>query len=146
MEMYDIHKFPATMRATMIVAVPVEEDRGPDSEVAQHFGRARYFAFVDVDGGSVRGVTVKENPHQEHGPGDLPKFVREHGARVVIAYGMGPRAVEFFNSYGIEVVTGASGRVVDVVKAYVNGSLSTDSSWRSREDFEHEHEHGHHGH
>ncbi|PMP94587.1 MAG: dinitrogenase iron-molybdenum cofactor, partial [Nitrososphaera sp.] len=43
-----------------------------------------------------------------------------------------------------EVVTGASGRVVDVVKAYVDGSLSTDSSWRSRGDFEHKH--GHHGH
>ncbi|MFP3209098.1 MAG: hypothetical protein RXR82_05290, partial [Nitrososphaeria archaeon] len=50
--------------------------------------------------------------------------------------------IEYFNSYGIEVVTGASGRVLDVVEAFVKGTLSTDSSWRARGDFGHEHEHG----
>jgi Uncharacterized conserved protein len=127
----------------MIIAVPVEDDRGRDSEVAMHFGRARYFAFVEVDDGAIKDMVIKANPHQEHGPGDLPRFVSENGARTVIAYGMGGRAVEFFNSYGIEVVTGASGRVLDVVEAFVKGALSTDSSWRARGDFGHEHEHEH---
>ncbi len=127
----------------MIVAIPVEEDRGPDSEVARHFGRARYFAFVEVEEGSVKGVVVKGNPRRgEHSPGELPAFVRDNGASVVIAYGMGPRAIELFRSYGLEVVTGATGKVVDVVTAYVNGRLKVDSSWRSSEEFEHWHGHG----
>ncbi|MGC8969838.1 MAG: NifB/NifX family molybdenum-iron cluster-binding protein [Conexivisphaera sp.] len=70
--------------------------------------QGRYFAFVELSDGRVRSVTVRANPHQEHDSGDLPRFVRENGVNVIIAYGMDPRAVEFFNSFGI-VVTGPPG-------------------------------------
>jgi predicted Fe-Mo cluster-binding NifX family protein len=42
---------------------------------------------------------------------------------VIIAGGMGQRAVGFFNEFEIEAVTGASGKVEAVVEAYLNGSL-----------------------
>ncbi len=34
----------------MRIAVPLSEPSF-DAEICEHFGRARYFAFVDVDGG-----------------------------------------------------------------------------------------------
>ena len=36
---------------------------------------------------------------------------------------MGPRAVQLFNSHGIEVATGAVGRVGSVLAAYLRGEL-----------------------
>jgi predicted Fe-Mo cluster-binding NifX family protein len=41
----------------------------------------------------------------------------------MISGGMGPRAVEFFKEYGIEVIMGVSGEVNDVIKKILNGTL-----------------------
>ena len=65
------------------------------------------------------------NPFYEaHGqPGQVPGFIRDQGAQVIIAGGMGQRAVGFFNEFGIEAVTGAAGKVDAVINAYLNGNL-----------------------
>jgi predicted Fe-Mo cluster-binding NifX family protein len=42
----------------------------------------------------------------------------------MIAGGMGPKAIDFFHQFGIDVVTGAQGRVRDVVEAYLRGEIS----------------------
>lgn len=49
--------------------------------------------------------------------------IKQQRAEVIIAGGMGPRAIEFFNQLGIEAITGASGRVADVVNSYLKGEL-----------------------
>ena len=41
----------------------------------------------------------------------------------MIAGGMGPRAIDFFNQLGIDVATGAQGKVRDVVEAYLRGEI-----------------------
>ena len=53
----------------------------------------------------------------------VPNFIKQQGAEVIIAGGMGMRAIEFFNQLGIEAVTGASGRVADVINSYLKGNL-----------------------
>ena len=124
----------------MLIAIPTMDDRGLESEVSMHFGRAPFFTFVEVEDGEIRDVDVVRVPFEGHGPGDLPSFIREHGGHVVIAYGMGPRAVEFFERLGIKVVLGASGKVGDVVRAYLGGDLRTDKGWREKGDFgDHDH-------
>jgi predicted Fe-Mo cluster-binding NifX family protein len=37
---------------------------------------------------------------------------------------MGPKAIELFCEYGIEVLTGLSGRVKDVLDAYLRGQVA----------------------
>ncbi|MGC8557368.1 MAG: NifB/NifX family molybdenum-iron cluster-binding protein, partial [Nitrososphaeria archaeon] len=64
----------------MIIAFPVENDEGLDSEISMHFGRAKYFAFVKVEENKIADLVIKLNPHTEHAAGDLPKFVKENGA------------------------------------------------------------------
>ena len=121
----------------MKIAIPSTDDRGFDSEVEQHFGRARFYTIVDMDAMEARAVPV---PFENHGPGDIPEFLKGEGADVVIAYGMGGRAVQFFDDMGISVIMGAQGRVGDVVRAYVEAKLSTDSNWKAKGDFgEHQH-------
>ncbi len=123
----------------MRLAVPCEDDGGLDSRVASHFGRARYYVLVDAEGGGVSSARVVRVPFEEHGPGDLPNFLRSLGVDVVLAYGMGPRAQRFFSEMGIRVVTGAAGRVGDVVSAFLAGSLRVDEGWAERPGFR---EHG----
>ena len=116
----------------MRIAIPAEDNRGLESNVSGHFGRARYFVFVDVEDNKIKDAKVVEVPFEEHGPGDLPNFIREHGGEVVLAYGMGRRAIDYFNQLGIEVVTGAYGKIKDVVEAFINQVLEVDPYWKEK--------------
>ncbi len=116
----------------MRVAIPSINDGGLDSEVSDHFGRSPYYTFVDIEDGEIKNVEVLPVPFEEHGPGDLPNFVKEHGGEVVIAYGMGHRAVDFFQQLGIDVVTGAEGRIRDVIEAFIHNMLEVDPYWKEK--------------
>ncbi len=124
----------------MRIAIPSADDRGLESEVSQHFGRSRYYTFVDVEDGEIKGVEVIELNTEGHGPRDLPKFVKQHGGDMVVAYGMGNRAVDFFNQMGIQVITGAYGKISDVIQALLSRNLLVDENWKEHGDFgEHNH-------
>ncbi|MTI61751.1 MAG: dinitrogenase iron-molybdenum cofactor [Firmicutes bacterium] len=101
------------------IAVPTEGDM-----FAQHFGHCPQFTIVEVDENKVLNKEVIDNPG--HQPGFLPKFLRDHGVDVIIAGGMGRKAVDLFNQFDIEVVTGASGSVMDGIRLYLEGSLETE--------------------
>ncbi|HEC81075.1 MAG TPA: dinitrogenase iron-molybdenum cofactor [Thermoplasmatales archaeon] len=121
----------------MRIAIPCSNNNGLKSEISMHFGRSPYYAFVDVEGNKIKNFEILPVPFAEHGPGDLPNFVKENKGEVVIAYGMGGRAVDFFNRLGIDVITGASGRVEEVVDAFLKNRLDTDKDWKSKEEFGH---------
>ena len=121
----------------MRIALPCSDNNGLESRISMHFGRSPYYAFVDVEENKIKNVEIVPVPFAEHGPGDLPNFVKENGGDVVIAYGMGGRAVDFFNQLGIDVVTGASGTVKEVVDAFLKNRLDTDKDWKSKEEFGH---------
>lgn len=121
----------------MRIAIPCSNNNGLKSEISMHFGRSPYYAFVDVEGNKIKNFEILPVPFAEHGPGDLPNFVKENKGEVVIAYGMGGSAVDFFNQLGIDVITGASGRVEEVVDAFLKNRLDTDKDWKSKEEFGH---------
>jgi len=124
----------------MRIAIPSEDERGLESTISQHFGKTAYYTFVDMEGREIKNVSVVRVPFEGHGPGDLPTFVKEHGGDLVVAFGMGSRAVDFFRELGIEVVLGASGRVADVVDALLKDNLTVDENWKEHGDFgEHSH-------
>jgi predicted Fe-Mo cluster-binding NifX family protein len=56
-----LHAEPSE-REVYRVAVPVEEDRGLDSRISEHFGGSPYFIFIDVQDGSPKRSLVTENP------------------------------------------------------------------------------------
>ena len=70
------------------------------------------------------GFEVVKNPHfPNHQPGVIPQFIHSQKANVMIAGGMGPRAIDFFTQFGIDVATGVQGKVRDVVEAYLRGEI-----------------------
>lgn len=105
----------------MKYAVPVTGGR-----LSPHFGHCENFAFFDVEEQSKK-ITGKESiPSPEHQPGLLPAWLAEKGASVVIAGGMGPRAVALFQQHGINVVLGALEDDPErAVLSHLNGILTT---------------------
>ena len=112
------------MSSERTIAIASIDDRGLDGEVSGHFGRCPYYTVVRAEGCDVKAVEVKENPNfHSHVPGAMPVFIRDLGADVILAGGMGPRAVQMFQQFGIDVATGAVGRVGAVLDAYLDGRV-----------------------
>ena len=108
----------------MRIAFSCDDNRGLEGVISYHFGRCPYYTFVDVEDGQVKNVEVVSNPYySQHAPGVVPDFIHSQGANVMITGGMGSRALSFFNQYGIEVVTGASGKVRHALESYLRGEL-----------------------
>jgi predicted Fe-Mo cluster-binding NifX family protein len=109
----------------MRIAVSVETNNGLDSVVAHHFGRCPFFALVDVVETDVKAVEVVANPYYgAHQPGQVPGFIHQQNADVMLSGGMGGRAIQFFQQYGIQTATGANGTVRTALERYLNGELS----------------------
>ncbi len=108
----------------MRVAISADDATGLHSVVSPHFGRCPYYVLVDVEDGQVRQVQVVQNPYYaQHAPGVVPQFIHQQGADVMLTGGMGGRAIAFFEQYGIEPVTGASGTVRHALEQYLRGAL-----------------------
>jgi Mrp family chromosome partitioning ATPase/predicted Fe-Mo cluster-binding NifX family protein len=108
-----------------LVAIACEDDRGLDARVSAHFGRCPCYTVVELDGDRIVEHRVARNPHfGNHQPGVMPEFVRSLGADVILAGGMGPKAVGMFQQSGIEVATGASGTARQALEGYLRGAVS----------------------
>jgi predicted Fe-Mo cluster-binding NifX family protein len=54
----------------------------------------------------------------------MPRFIQGLGVHAILAGGMGPRAIEMFSRFGIDVATGVAGTVRDAVGSYIRGEIS----------------------
>ena len=98
-------------------AVPMAEGK-----LTPHFGHCQEFAIIEVEGNEIIRKEVRVPP--PHEPGVLPKWLHELGAQVIIAGGMGQRAIGFFAQYGIDVITGAPSLEPEfLVKSYLENTL-----------------------
>lgn len=96
------------------------------TRVSEHFGHCQKYAIFTVQNSMIiRGEDLDSPGHE---PGKLPRFLAEHGVNLVIAGGMGPRAIDLFHESGIDVILGASGDVDAVAQAYIRGDLTPGQS------------------
>jgi predicted Fe-Mo cluster-binding NifX family protein len=106
------------------IALACDNGFGLESLVSSHFGRCPFYVLVDVADDCITGFQVVDNPYYpNHQPGVIPQFIHSQKANVMIAGGMGPRAIDFFTQFGIDVATGAQGKVKDIVEAYLRGEI-----------------------
>ncbi len=124
----------------MRVAISADDANGLDSVVSPHFGRCPYFVLVNLDEQKVEAVEAIDNPYYgQHQPGQVPSFIRDQQADVMLTGGMGRRAIGFFQQYGIQAATGASGTVRHALEQYLGGALQ--DAEPCRESVAHAHEH-----
>ncbi|MEM2904748.1 MAG: NifB/NifX family molybdenum-iron cluster-binding protein [Candidatus Bathyarchaeia archaeon] len=109
----------------MKVIVPIERYEGLKSIVAQHFGRAPFFAVVEVrrDGG-VEAVHAVENTGEHLGGRvSVEELIGNLKPDALIVKGMGPRGLNAFQSRGVAVFTGDVATLEGAVQAYARGQL-----------------------
>lgn len=123
-------------KITMKIAIPTE-----GSNISSHFGKCEQFTIAEIFNSKVQSKTIISTLGNQHGL--LPGFLAEQGVNVVIAGGMGDGAKQNLISNNIEIITGASGNIDEILDLYLNGELkSTDSGCSGHE---HSHHHGENG-
>ena len=108
---------------TTRILIPTADLDG--TQVADHFGRAPYFAVIDLD---MSGAIVEMNVHPntgEHsgGRGHAHNNVQKYQPRSVIVQGMGPRGITSFQAQNIAVLRANSRFVQEILQAYVRNEL-----------------------
>lgn len=126
----------------MKIAIPIENGR-----LHYHFGGCREFALVEVDADKKLALRTEIVPAPKHRPGLFPRWLRELGVQVVIAGGIGRRALANFADHGITVREGVIDSAVEpLVVAYLSGQLTATPEGCDHHEHHHEHGHPHHHH
>lgn len=106
----------------MKIALPVV-----DNKLCTHFGHCDKFAILDIhDNKIVNKSLVIPPPHE---PDVLPRWLGEMGVNVIIAGGMGQKALTLFAERGIKVITGAPvSSPEELVQQYLKNTLVSGSN------------------
>lgn len=123
---------------TARIVVPAEDQKGLKAHLAEHFGRAPYYAIVDLDeNGEVANVkTVPNVGEHAGGMGYSHDNLLQYQPKVIIVYGMGPRGLTTFQDAGIAVLKANGNTVGEVVSSY-----KADKLLELTEGCEHAHHH-----
>ena len=107
------------------IAVPVEDENGLNARLSQHFGRAPYFAVVELDeNGKVLNVKTEPNEGKQFGRmGKPPGIILNLKPNAVITYGMGFRALNIFQGANVAVLQTSKDYVKEVIEAYNRNEL-----------------------
>jgi len=106
-----------------------------NGQISEHFGYCESFTLYDAENGKI--VSEKVIPNPGHKPGYLPNLLHSLQVNVLVTGGIGSGAIELFNSYDIEIISGAVGKVSQAVLDYFSGKLISSGSIC--------HQHQHHG-
>lgn len=106
----------------MKVCIPTMGNSGLNEQVSSHFGRAPTFTIVNTETNEVK-VIPNQSDHMG-GAGKPPEHLSQAGVDVMLCAGLGPRAVQMFEGYGIEVYIGAQGTVEDTVRLWRSNQLA----------------------
>jgi predicted Fe-Mo cluster-binding NifX family protein len=109
----------------MKLCIPTMEKGGYDDLVCEHFGRAPTFTVVDLESNDVQ--VVKNRSEHMGGLGKPPEHIAKTGANILICSGLGPRAIDMLQSFGIQVFVGATGTAKDAVQMWRDGKLQAAS-------------------
>lgn len=116
----------------MKIAVTTEND-----QIFQHFGQCQVFTVFSVEEGRIKSKDVIDASKSGHSA--LAGFLNNSGIDVLICGGIGGGAKQMIAAEGIKLISGISGNIETMVKAYLAGQLTDmDASCTH-----HEHEHAH---
>ena len=128
---------------TKRIMMPVEDEAGLDAQVAHHFGRAPFFAIVELDE-NQKTSKVKTEPNRSEHMGGAPGHSHESFLALkpdfVVAYTMGPGALNTFLNAGITVLKATENTVKGNVESFREGKL-TELIGGCENAHHHDHEH-----
>lgn len=107
----------------MKIAIPLMEENEEESRISEHFGRAPYFAFVELKENNTYTFEIEKNPFKEHSPGDIPIYLHDKNVDLIVVRSMGKKALIFFENYNINVIRGVEGNLKEIVQMAISNEL-----------------------
>lgn len=107
------------------IVIPVLDESGLDAKLSEHFGRAPYFAVVEIDeSGRVKSQKTVSNIGEHFGgSGQRGDFILGLRPNAIIAYGMGPRGINIYQGAQVAVLRANANSVRKVIEAYSRNEL-----------------------
>ncbi len=98
-----------------------------DADMDPRFGRCRYFIIVDPE--SMQFEAIENSSATAPGGAGIAtaQMVASKGVEAVLTGNCGPNAHQVLLAAGIKVMTGASGKVQDVIKSFNSGHFEASS-------------------
>lgn len=98
----------------MKILIAIDEDKGKNSKLSEHFGHCPYFAIYEID---TKEITIVENK-LEHSNTDVSPVdqIMRFKPDIVFTLGIGQRAIKLFNEKGVKLKTGDYKIVKDVIE------------------------------
>ncbi len=96
-----------------------------EAQVDPRFGRCQYFFMVDTD---TMEADVLENPNKEGMGGvgvQAGQLMADKQVKAVLTGNVGPNAFQTLQAAGIDVFSGISGKVGDVIEKYKKGDFKS---------------------
>jgi predicted Fe-Mo cluster-binding NifX family protein len=116
---------------TKRIMMPVEDEAGLEAQVAHHFGRAPYFAIVELDE-KQKTLKVKTEPNSSEHMGGAPGHSHESFLAlkpdVVVAHTMGPGALSTFQNAGITVLEATANTTLNPSKKANSKKFKADAN------------------
>jgi len=94
-----------------------------EAQVEPRFGRCPYFVLVDSETMQFEAIPNVASGASGGAGIQAAQSVANKGAKLVITGNVGPNAYGALSAAGIEIVTGASGTVREVVEKFNRGEL-----------------------
>ena len=110
---------------TKRIVIPVEDASGEQAKIAQHFGRAPYFASLEInDQGQIINIKIDRNTGEHMGGiGHPHENLLALKPNVIIAYAMGPGGLNSFQNAGISVLKAEGNTIKEVITRFKEGKL-----------------------
>lgn len=108
------------------IVVPVKENKGMDSEISNHFGRAEYFLIADIKGNKVVNWRIEKNPYlgKEIRAGlAVSKWIAGEKVEVVLTREIGMISLHFLRSNLIEVYSSYDKYAREAINNFIEGNL-----------------------
>jgi predicted Fe-Mo cluster-binding NifX family protein len=112
------------MMKITLICIPTLDEGGLLSDISMHFGKTPYFTFITIEDDEIKNIDVIESFGKHKGGSKTPaELILSSKADVLICGSLGSKAVSMLRDSGIEVFSGASGKVKDALKEWKSGML-----------------------
>ncbi len=106
---------------SMRIAIPTDDKKGLEGRIADHFGRANYYTFLDEN---RELIEIIDNTSEDKGGSGLPpELIKNHGATVLLCKAIGPKAVKLCKKLGIEVYIKQAETVKEIFEMWKSKKL-----------------------